>query len=110
MATNSKYSKVTLTYTANDTFPTVIQLSDGDTTGYTVAMEIDYAADPLVTRTVLIKTATPTNPGVGTYQLEWISGDLIEGTWDAKITIVNTSGKKISSEFIKLIIDRDITQ
>lgn len=97
-------------FTANDTFPTTITFNDSEEvsgvvniTGYTIALEIAYQP------TLLVKTATLTDPTNGTCELQWADGELKKGTYRGRLTITNAAGKKISSEMMIVEIEEDLT-
>lgn len=76
--------------TANDTLPT-LQGTWTDLTDATVTMHIAYD-------TPLVKTATiADDPTTGVFTIEWESGDLVAGTWDAEIQVVTDDGTQTIS-------------
>lgn len=92
--------------TAGDTWPTTGTITDNylalDITGYTIEMEIAYT-------TPLVKTAVITDASNGLFEIQWTDTDLVEGTWDAALTITNASSQTQTTENITLSIKADLT-
>lgn len=96
----------TLKYTANDTYPTTLTFTDNGTvvnmTGFVVKIDIAYP-------TPLTVTANSSQASIGIFTIEWIDKQLVAGDWQAKIVVTDANTKIISTDFITLNIDSDIT-
>jgi len=86
-----------LYFVEGDTLPEiegVYKDADGnvvDITGYTINLNIQYP-------TVKTIEATLTTPASGEFKFEWSSGDLITGTYNAEIEVIDASGDVITAQ------------
>lgn len=85
-----------LKFTEGDTLPVISGVLKDDVgdvidiTGYTINLNIQYSTPVTV-------VATLTTPASGEFQIAFSAGDLIQGTYNAEIEVIDDSGDIITA-------------
>lgn len=89
---------------AGDTEPTRLIYRDAktqapiDLTGYSISIRIDYG-------TPLTKAAVLDSETTGAFDFEWLSTDLVAGTWPARIIVIDDTTKKKTHKIGSIVIE-----